>query len=219
MHGLPRLGDCWNAGEIARITALKPTIAIGSVPFRTNTVDQLLKQAFAFLALNPRRLADIARDVRLLGRLTGATAGAERLISRMDLAFARIRRESAGKQRLQVHCEAWPKPRISSPPWVAELVELTGSEMAVPAGARISDAEVASANPDVIVLAWAATGARARTKSTYANRAWSAVPAIVNRHVFVVRDEWLNTPGPPLLYGARELARICRLVRRAKEKT
>ena len=34
------------------------------------------------------------------------------------------------------------------------------------------------------------------------------VPAIRNRRVHVLRDELLNTPGPPLVAGARELYRI-----------
>jgi iron complex transport system substrate-binding protein len=40
------------------------------------------------------------------------------------------------------------------------------------------------------------------------NPAWRDVPAVRNRRVVVVRDELLNTPGPPLLRGARELARV-----------
>jgi len=31
------------------------------------------------------------------------------------------------------------------------------------------------------------------------------VPAIRNRNVYVISDELLNTPGPPLVEGARTL--------------
>jgi len=58
-------------------------------------------------------------------------------------------------------------PRISSPPWVAELVNLCGGEMVVPAGEKITEAQVAAARPEVIVLAWAATGAKADPKQAY----------------------------------------------------
>jgi len=46
------------------------------------------------------------------------------------------------KRRVRVYCEAWPNPRISSPPWVAELVKICGGEMIVP-GEKISDEQVA----------------------------------------------------------------------------
>src|SRR3989442_6280630 len=42
------------------------------------------------------------------------------------------------------YCEAWPNPRISSPPWVAELVKIAGGEMIVPPGERISPPAIRS---------------------------------------------------------------------------
>jgi iron complex transport system substrate-binding protein len=64
---------------------------------------------------------------------------------------------------------------------------------------------VAEARPDVIVLAWAATGDKGQPAQVYKVAAWTDVPAIRKRRVFIVRDELLNTPGPPLMDGAREL--------------
>jgi ABC-type Fe3+-hydroxamate transport system substrate-binding protein len=37
---------------------------------------------------------------------------------------------------------------------------------------------------------------------------WKDVPAIRGKYVYVIRDEWLNTPGPPLVHGARALRKI-----------
>jgi iron complex transport system substrate-binding protein len=76
------------------------------------------------------------------------------------------------------------------------------------AGRRVTDEEVAQAKPDVIVLAWAATGDRAKPATALRNPAWQDVPAVKKRRVFVIRDELLNTPGPPLIQGARELFRV-----------
>jgi ABC-type Fe3+-hydroxamate transport system substrate-binding protein len=88
------------------------------------------------------------------------------------------------------------------------LIALCGGKMVVKAGARVSDEEVASARPEIILLAWAATGNRANTRITSSNAAWKSVPAIHRKRVFVIRDELLNTPGPPLVVGAREISRI-----------
>src|SRR6202011_3214565 len=134
-----------------------------------------------------------------------------RTIRTMRAGFASIRektREQSG--RLRVYCEAWPNPRISSPPWVAELVEIAGGEMVVPAGERISHMQVADAKPEVIVLAWAATGAKAEPRKAYGVAAWREVPAILDRRVHVISDELLNTPGPPLVRGAKELWKVLR---------
>jgi len=208
----PAVGDCWKM-DMREVMRLRPTILIGSVPFAVETVQTILAEPVAFLAINPRSLADIFSDIRVLGRLVERGRAAERLIRKMRAGFAEVTRKArrlGDGRRLRVYCEAWPKPRISSPPWVAELVETAGGKMIVDAGARLSDSDVARAAPELIVLAWAATGARAKVTTALRNPAWRDVPAVRNGRVVVIRDELLNTPGPPLVDGARELARAIR---------
>jgi iron complex transport system substrate-binding protein len=205
----PQVGDCWKL-DIAEVMRLRPTLLIGSVPFATGTVEHILKQPVAFLALNPRTLADVAGDIRMLGRFLDRRRAAETLIARMAGAFQQVAKRAALRSRngrVRVYCEAWPNPRISSPRWVAELVEMAGGKMAVPAGERVSDLDVAEANPEVIVLAWTATRDGAKPDSALANPAWQHVRAVKNRRVVVIRDELLNTPGPPLVEGVRLLAK------------
>ena len=208
----PAVGDCWKM-DVREVMRLRPTLLIGSVPFAAETVQKILQEPVAFLAINPRTLADIFGDIRTLGRLVERGRAAERLIRKMRKGFADVEREAlrggAGR-RVCVYCEAWPKPRISSPPWVAELVEIAGGKMVVAAGERVTDEDVARAKPELIVLAWAATGGRAKVATALRNPAWRDVPAVKNGRVVVIRDEWLNTPGPPLVLGARELARAIR---------
>src|SRR6266478_5504633 len=150
--GLPQVGDCWHLESVADVVKLRPTLVIGSVPYKQETVGKLLEQ--------------------------------------------------------RVYCEAWPNPRISSPPWVAELVKICGGEMIVPAGGKVTDAQMAEARPEVIVLAWAATGGKSDPEQAYRVEAWKDVPAIRERRVFVVPDELLNTPGPPLMRGVLELWKV-----------
>jgi iron complex transport system substrate-binding protein len=207
----PQVGDCWKM-NIREVMRLKPTLLVGSVPFASETVESILKQPVAFLAINPRSLADIEADIRTLARLVNRAAAGEKLIGRMQAEFNKIahrakRIRTRTRPRPSVYCEAWPNPRISSPPWVAELVELAGGRMAAPAGKRVTDDEIAQARPDVFVLAWTATGARSKPASALANPAWQDVPAIKSRRVVVIRDELLNTPGPPLMQGVEELFR------------
>jgi iron complex transport system substrate-binding protein len=206
---LPKLGDCWHMESVEGILRLKPTLVIGSVPYKQETVAKLLEHPLNFLAMNPRSLADVYADIRMLGGIVGRAKAAETLVGRMQREFAAIERKSKnGAPGPRVYCEAWPNPRISSPPWVAELVSLCGSEMVVPAGERVDEKQVAAALPDVIVLAWAATGDRASPGKAYEVHEWQEVPAIQNRRVHVIADELLNTPGPPLVQGAKALQEI-----------
>jgi iron complex transport system substrate-binding protein len=206
----PTAGDCWKL-DVREVMKLRPTLLIGSVPFAAEAVAKILEQPVAFLAINPRSLADIENDVLTLGRLVGRAPAAEKMTRKMRLVFdgvARRARSGGRPARPGVYCEAWPNPRISSPPWVAELVKIAGGRMVVKSGARVSDEEVARAKPDIIILAWTAAGDRAKADAALRNPAWRLVPAVQNRRVVVIRDEILNTPGPPLMRGAVELARV-----------
>jgi iron complex transport system substrate-binding protein len=214
----PALGDCWKL-DVREVMKLRPSMLIGSVPFAAEAVGKILQQPVAFLALNPRTLADIESDILVLGRVVKRVADAERLVRRMrgafgDVARAVRARDGARGLRPRVYCEAWPHPRISSPPWVAELVEIAGGEMVVKAGARVTDEEVARARPDIIILAWTAAGNRSKVATALRVAAWRDVPAVRERRVFVVRDEILNTPGPILMRGVVELRRLLEAVRR-----
>ena len=212
VRGLPQVGDCWHMGDVAEIMKLRPTLVIGSVPYKQETVAKILAQPVNFLAMNPRSLADVEGDVRLLSGIVGRSATGERLVRKMRAGFKAVARKAKvrlrGRRPTCVYCEAWPNPRISSPPWVAELVRIAGGEMVVPAGEQVSDQQVAEAAPDVIVLAWAATGTRVKVRDAYKVAAWKDLPAIRNRRVFVIADELLNTPGPPLVDGAKELFKV-----------
>jgi iron complex transport system substrate-binding protein len=206
---LPKLGDCWHMESVDEILRLKPSLVIGSVPYKQETVAKLLEQRLNFLAMNPRTLADIVADVRLLGGITHRAAAAEKVVRKMHYALSEIKKKPwRWKQRVRVYCEAWPNPRISSPPWVAELVNICGGEMIVPGGEKVTEAQVGSAGPEVIVLAWAATGTKADPGQAYKVTDWKDVPAIRNRRVHVISDELLNTPGPPLIDGARALYKL-----------
>src|SRR6202011_1530387 len=69
VDGLPKLGDCWRMEAVEKILALQPTLVIGSVPYKLETVAKLLEQPLNFLAMNPRTLADVEEDSSILGRI------------------------------------------------------------------------------------------------------------------------------------------------------
>src|SRR5205085_4449796 len=71
-----------------------------------------------------------------------------------------------------------------------------------------TDAEVLAARPEVIVLAWTATGDRADPAKVIERPGWTNAPAVRDARIHVVRDEWLNTPSLILRQGAEALLEI-----------
>jgi len=211
--GLPKLGDCWHMQSVEEILGLKPSLVIGSVPYKPEVVGKLLEYPVNFLAMNPRVLSDVYADIRLLGGISERVKAAEGLVRKMQTEFAGMERASRKRRhRVRVYSEAWPNPRISSPPWVEEIVRIAGGEMVVPPGEKVTEEQVAAAMPEVMVLAWTATGDTADGTKAYQVEQWKDVPAIRSHRVYVIRDELLNTPGPPLVKGARTLSGMLRKV-------
>src|SRR6266478_6822592 len=127
VRGLPAVGDCWRNESIEKIARLRPTLIVGSVPFHPETVGRILTIPGQFLALNPRSLVDIESDIQTLAGITNRSAQGSRLTASMRSEFAQVaRRATKFSRRPRIYCEAWPNPRISSPPWVAELIALCG---------------------------------------------------------------------------------------------
>ena len=91
----PAIGDCWKL-DVREMMRLRPSLLIGSVPFAAEAVGKILDQPVAFLALNPRSLADIESDILVLGRVVKRRAAAERLVRRMRRAFRDAARAVAG---------------------------------------------------------------------------------------------------------------------------
>src|ERR1700739_290360 len=76
---LPQFGDCWKLESVPQILKLKPDVVIGSVPFKTETLGKLLEHPVRFLALNPRSIADIESDIRVVANLLGKSSAARRV--------------------------------------------------------------------------------------------------------------------------------------------
>ena len=206
---LPTLGDCWSANA-RKLAALAPDLVIGSVPYKPEVVTSILRQGLTFLAMNPRRLADVFNDIQLLGRLLGQERRAQQLVNQMRAQLDAIaRRARRAPTRPSIYCEAWPNPLLTSPPWVKEIVHLTGGRFVPgPAGRKVKTADVLAAKPQVILLAWAGKGMRSDPKNLLARSRWDKLPAVRNRQIYIVHDALLNTPAPILTQGALALAQI-----------
>ncbi len=209
VDGLPKLGDCWSVDADA-VARLSPCLVIGSVPYRSQVVEGLVARGLRFLATYPRRMDDIYGDIRLLARIVGKEREGERLVGSMkDHLKGLERKASAVTKRPRVYCEVWPNPLRTSERWVEEMVAAAGGEF-VPRlpGRQVNGEEVIAADPEIIVLAWAATEDRARPEVVSRRAGWENVRAVRNGTIHVVRDELLNTPGPILMDGLNALAAI-----------
>jgi len=199
------VADSWTA-QSGQIRDARPDLVIAAVPYREKALAEILKSGTRFLGLAPKSLADIYADIAVIAGIMDAREVGSSLIGRMHDEVEATRSQTASLPRPRVFCEEWGKPLIASQPWVLELVEAAGGEFVGTPGAQISFEEVAAAAPDVMIAAWCGAGDRVPLEKIIAARGWTNLPAAVNRRVYCIRDEYLNTPAPTLLRGLRALA-------------
>ena len=209
--------DSWSA-KAEQILAARPDLVIASVPYRLESLAEIIKAGVPCLCLSPKSLADVYGDILHIARIvSSAEPGAaeqrgRELVARMQDEVDAVRKQSAeqlataGQSKPLVYCEEWGKPKILSQVWVAELVEAAGGRFFGEPGQQITDDEVVAADPDVIVAAWCGAGDRVPLEKIAARHGWERTKAVRNGRVYGINDEFLNTPASTLLHGLRALA-------------
>ncbi len=199
------LADSWTANT-AQIVATQPDLVIASVPYQEKAVSEILKAGSRFLGFAPRTLADIYTDIATIAGAVGAGARGEDVIASIQQSLIEVRRRTALTARRRVWCEEWGKPIIASQPWVAELVGTAGGEFLCSPGRQAAVEEVRQLDPQVIVAAWCGAGDRVPLEKIILERGWQRTSAALSGRIFCIRDEFLNTPAPTLIYGLQALA-------------
>ena len=200
------IADSWSA-EAEQIIAAKPDLVIASVPYRMESLAEILKAGVSVLALAPKSLADIYKDIALIAGTVGVPERGAALISAMQAAIEAVRQRTQSAARPRVFCEEWGKPIIQSQLWVKELVEAAGGEFLGTPGEKRGHVGVSDGDaPDVFIAAWCGAGDRVPLEKIIQQRHWEEMPAAVHGRIYCVRDELLNTPAPTLVKGLHALA-------------
>jgi iron complex transport system substrate-binding protein len=199
------LADSWSANA-GQIIATHPDLVIASVPYQEKAVIEILKSGARFLGFAPKTLIDIYTDIAIIAGAVGANDRGEAVIADMQQRIEAFRARTAASSRPRVFCEEWGKPLIASQSWVADLVEAAGGEFLGEPGRQISAEEIARLDPDILISAWCGAGDRVPLEKIVADRRWQGTTAARASRVYCIRDEYLNTPAPTLLYGLDALA-------------
>jgi iron complex transport system substrate-binding protein len=203
--------DSWSA-QAEQFVSLHPDLVIASVPYRIESLAEIMKAGVPCLCLSPKSLSDVYADILHIARVVASPQPGEaeqralKLIEQMKQEIAAVRQKTAALPTPLVYCEEWGKPLILSQPWVAELVEVAGGRFFGRPGKQASEEEVAVANPHVIVAAWCGAGDRVPLEKVVARRGWAETSAAREGRVYCINDEFLNTPASTLMGGLQALA-------------
>jgi iron complex transport system substrate-binding protein len=169
------------------------------------------------LWLTPQSLSEIFDNVLDLGRATGKTNEAERLIKNCHARLERLSAATAkATNRPRVFCMEWLDPVYASGHWVPELVRIAGGvdELGRERGesVRVSWQAIIEWAPEVLIIMPCGFNLQQTMKqiwSVFTSPAsdFFKLPAVRNGRVYAVdANSYFARPGPRVVDGAELLA-------------
>jgi iron complex transport system substrate-binding protein len=168
------------------------------------------------VSLKPECLADIERDIGRVAEALGDRPAGERLVGLVREKIAAVMTATASLRKPRIAFVEWIAPMMSGGNWMPELIAAAGGENLFGEAGKHSGymqfAELAAADPDVIVIAPCGFDiARTKIEMPLIERepGWQGLAAVRNGRVAIADGNlYFNRPGPGVAETTEIIAEI-----------
>lgn len=185
---------------------------------RSQDIERLERMGIPVFVTEARRMDDIPRLLRTVGRLAGDAAVAEAAAREFERVIADLRARYAARRTVRVFYEIWHEPlmTIGGAHIISDVLTACGArnvfETARGFAFAISAEQLYAIEPDaVIVSTYAGNEAEAAARW----KRFAPLVAVRTGRVYVIDSSLANRMGPRLAEGA---ATLCRLVDQARRR-
>ena len=209
---IERVGGAYSAEStnFEKIVALKPdlvlTINVSSV------ISQLDKLGITTVALQPKDLDGVLKDITLVGQITGAESKADELVASLNQrikAVTDVVQTLPQDQRPTVFYQVSPDLWTTGPGTFQDsIIQMAGgrnvaADLGQPWGQYSLETLVAK-NPDVIITPFPDVYQQLKA-GTLAG--WAAIKAVKTGRVYLIDQDIMSRPGPRLVDALEQVAR------------
>jgi iron complex transport system substrate-binding protein len=207
--------------DAAALAAARPDILLGQTlcAVCAVTVAQLpttMDPGPTVVPLDGDSLEGIFADIDRAGVALGRRDAAASVVADLRTRLAHVAFLVAGASRPRVACLEWLAPLFNAGHWVPEqIAQAGGHDVLGEPGARSHEltlAEVAAADPDVVVLMPCGFDAERATRESHAlvaDPVWDGLRAVRDGRVFAVDgNAYFSRPGPRVVDGVELLASL-----------
>jgi len=216
---LPVIGD-YSKIDLERVVQLKPDLVLAWISGNPRgDVERLDQLGFKVLALEPRKLDDIARHLLLIGELAGTGYEATRAASQYRSQIRVLESKYRTRQPVTVFYEIWRQPlmTIGQTHLVSRAIELCGGRnvFADLGGITptVSLESLLARNPQAILVSGALSERETRLAPW---REMKELEAVRRGNVFYLNADTLHRGTPRLAQGVSELCKKLDQVRRPR---
>ncbi len=203
--------------SLEQIVKLRPEL-IFSARGAAEPLLPLERHGIAVVVLAPKTVEDIYRNIRLIGRILGAGANAERLIrgmrQRVDAVLARVQGAPRPKVFVELDGTDPNRPFTAGPgSFVDVLIRLAGGANVAGSSRLVwpqfSLEELMKADPDLIIVGDAKVPTSPQTPAMVVGRpGWHHLRAVRSGAIHSIDAELISRPGPRIVKGLETLARL-----------
>jgi len=204
---VPVVGDGLNP-NVEAIAARRPDLVVLYASALNETAArQLERLGIPAVILRQDLLEDVARDARLLGRLTALAGPADSVARAIEAVLA----ASAPRTAVRVAVVVWDNPPmvIGAGSFLDQLITLGGAYNAFhdlrSASATVSLETIAARDPDVVITI--ADSNEARLPAFATAREWQTVRAVRERRVLTLPGAVFGRPSPRAAAAVADLRR------------
>jgi iron complex transport system substrate-binding protein len=211
------IGSVYGKINTEAIVALKPDLVLAAEinpPEQVKSLEDL--GLTVYYLSNPTDFDGLYENLKIVGALTGHTAESDQLHRSIAARYKAVTEKiavSSGKPKVFYEIDATDptKPFTTGPgTFIDRLIDLAGGYNIGRAlkdqFAAISSEELIKQDPDLIILGDSAYGV---TLASVGQRAgWDKLTAVKNAAVFSFDDNLVSRPGPRLIDGLEQLAKL-----------
>ena len=198
--------------DVEKIVAANADLVVsGGAPFGQGpAVEQLRRANIPVLVVAPATLADVLKNIQLIGSATGDSGAATALAASMTADFDAIRSATAGLDHPKVFYEIDATSKIftaATGSLLEEMLKSAGADPVTtgsPTAYDIAIETLVQADPTLILLGDSAYGVTA--DQVKARPGWDTISAVKSGNIKAVDDIVITRPGPRLVDGLRALA-------------
>ena len=162
------------------------------------------------VSLEPETIEDVFENIRVVGRLAGRSAIAERVCDSLRRRVAAVEQRVAGRPRRRVVCLEWVDPPFNCGHWTPELVSLAGGDERLGVARQPAHAidwqQVIDADPEVVVVM--ACGFSLERSLREVETAGGRFEALRAQIWVVDGNAFFSRPGPRLVDSVEIMAGI-----------
>jgi iron complex transport system substrate-binding protein len=200
------------------ILALKPDLVLAAGITNPDDVTALAKLGLTvYTTHNATGLADIYSDILAVGRLTGHSADAEKLVADMQARIEAVTARTAAltdkpKVFYEIDATDPAKPYTAGPgSFIDQLLTLAGAtnvgNVSTEQYFQISLEELVAQDPAIILLGSFTYGGQT-PELVRARVGWDKIAAVENDAVYIFDDNLVSRPGPRVVVGLETLAKL-----------